>query len=277
MEYIHLLNFISEPTRIAKLDVAFAVSASSSDASNTLQHFKDIIKAISDTYGTDKIHYGLISYGDSAVIKLPFSSRSSSLERIKNLIDSLNVETGGSDLEEALDAAVMIFRGQGARFDAQKVLVLMTDAKSTGDDVQSYKTAKDLKDDGVNIITVAIAGETDHGSLKNISSNPDNVVNTTTKENPKTVAEKVIERTGTFWPLMYRPRKSSGSIFFLREQASLVKIADSIDNLPLPKCNSLENLFSKLLLLLICADPPVWFQSHSSTDIRSLTSHHVKK
>lgn len=244
---LHLLNFISEPARIAKLDVAFAVSASSSDASDTLQHFKDIIKAISDTYGTDKIHYGLISYGDSAVIKLPFSSRNSSLERLKNLIDSLTVETGGSDLEEALDAAVMIFKGQGVRFDAQKVLVLMTDAKSSGDDVQSDKTAKDLKNDGVNIITVPIAGETDHGIFKNISSSLNNVVNTTTKENPETVAEKVIERTGTFWPVMNRPCKSWGSIFFPREQASLVKIANSIDNLRLPKCNSLENHFAKLL------------------------------
>lgn len=251
MEYTALLyvfNFISEPTRIAKLDLAFAVSASSSDATNTLQHFKDTIKAIADAYGTNKIHYGLITYGDSATIKLPFSSRISSLERLKSRIDSLSVETGGSDLEQALDAAVMIFKGQGVRVDAQKVLVLMTDAKSTGDDVQSYKRAKDLKDNGVNIITVAIGGETDLvDPLKNISSVPDNVVNTTTKEDPEAVAKKVIERTGTFWPLMYRARKSSGSIFFPREQASLVKIADSIDNLPLPKCNSVENHFGKLL------------------------------
>lgn len=155
---------------------------------------KDIIKSIADKYVTDKIHYGLITFDDDASIKLNFSSSS---DRLKSLIDSMSTETGGPAIDKALEAAVVLFEGEGVRYDAHKVLVLMVDTKSSGDDIDSMKSAMELKDSGVNIITVAVGDEADLSSLKNISSNPENVVNTTTKEKPESVGNKILDRTGT--------------------------------------------------------------------------------
>lgn len=157
----------------------------------------DIIEAIANKYGTDKIHYGLITYDDDASIKLPFSSQISSPNELKSVIDSLPAETGGPAIDKALEAAYVLFKGSGVRYDAEKVLVLMVDTKSSGDDVESIETAMELKDSGVRIITVAVGDEVDRGNLRNISSQPDNVVNTTTEEKPETAGQKIIDRTGT--------------------------------------------------------------------------------
>ena len=158
---------------------------------------KDIIKSIADKYGTEKIHYGLITFNDEANITLPFSSRVSSPEGLKSLIDSMPAETGGPAIDEALEAAVTLFEGKGVRYDAQKVLVVMVDTKSSGDDVDATKMAMELKERGVNIITVAVGDEAYPNNLKNISSHPDSVVDTTTKDKPKDVGDKIIDRTGT--------------------------------------------------------------------------------
>lgn len=189
--------FISEPTKITKIDLGFAIGAASSDASNTLQYMKDIIKSIADKYGTDKIHYGLITFDTEASIEISFSGEIDSAEALKSLIDVIPTATGGPAIDKALEAAKTLFGGEGVRYDAQKVLVLMVDKKSSGDDEATMKTAMELKESGVNIITVAVGVETDHNNLKNISSTPDNVVNSTTTENPDEVGKKIIDRTGT--------------------------------------------------------------------------------
>ncbi|KAJ7393300.1 hypothetical protein OS493_006269 [Desmophyllum pertusum] len=188
--------FISEPTKIAKVDLGFAIGVASRDASNTLQHMKDIIKSIVDKYGTDKVHYGLITFDNKASIKIPFSSRIDSAASLKSLIDSVPVTTGGPAVDKALEAAITLFGGEGVRYDAQKVLVLMVDKKSSGDDAAATKTAMELKDSGVNIITVAVGAEAYPNNLKNISSTPDNVVNTSTTDKPDEVGNQIIDRTG---------------------------------------------------------------------------------
>lgn len=189
--------FIVEPTKIAKLDLGFAIGAASRDASNTLKHMKDVIKSIADKYGTDKIHYGLITFDNEPSIKVPFSMKIDSTETLKSFIDALPTTTGGPAVDKALEAAKTLFGGEGVRYDAQKVLVLMVDKKSSGDDAASVKTAMELKESGVNIITVAVGVEPDHKHLKNISSTPDNVVNTNTTDKPDEVGGQIIDRTGT--------------------------------------------------------------------------------
>ena len=196
MNCFSLFLLLSEPTKVAKLDIGFAIGAASSDASNTLQHMKDIVKTIVDMYGTDKIHYGLITFDNEASIKLPFSRQIDSAEALKFLIDSLPTTTGGPAVDKALEAAKTLFGGEGVRYDAHKVLVLMVDKKSSGDDLTSIKEAMELKESGVNIITVAVGVEPDHGALKNITSPPGNVINTTTTDKPDEVGERIVDRTG---------------------------------------------------------------------------------
>ena len=197
-------SFISEPTRIGKLDLGFAIGAASRDATNALRHMKDVIKSIADAHGTDKIHYGVITYGAQASIQLPFGYKMNSAESLKSFIDSIPAPTGGPAIDKALEAARTLFGGEGVRYDAQKVLVLMVDKRSSGDEVSAMKTAIELKESGVNIITVAVGGETDHKNLKNISTTPDNVINTTSTGKPDEVGKEIVDRTGTVVKVLLR-------------------------------------------------------------------------
>ena len=156
---------------------------------------KDIIKSIANKYSTDRIQYGLITFHYEASIKLPFNGSSS--ETLVSLINFLPSETGGPALDKALDAAVILFEGDGVRYDAEKVLVVMVDKRSSGSDVDALKSAMELKEKGVNIITVAVGSEAYPNNLQNITSNPGNVINTTTTEEPEGVGNKIIEKTGS--------------------------------------------------------------------------------
>jgi len=157
----------------------------------------DIIKMIAHEYGTDKINYGLITFDTEASIEIPFSSKIDSAEDLKSLIDVIPVETGGPAIDKALEAAKTLFGGEGVRYDAQKVLVLMVDKTSSGDDEAARKTAMELTRSGVIIIAVAVGVEiVDDNGLKNISSTPGNVVTTNTTEKPDKVGKKIIDKTG---------------------------------------------------------------------------------
>lgn len=156
----------------------------------------DIIKSIAHEYGTDKIHYGLITFDTEANIVMPFSSNINSAEGLKSLVDVIPMKTGGPAVDKALEAAKTLFGGDGVRYDAQKVLVLMVDEKSSGDEDAAMKTAMELKESGVIIITVAVGDETDPNYLKNISSTPGNVVNTSTTDKPDEVGKEIIDKTG---------------------------------------------------------------------------------
>ena len=188
--------FFSEPTSIGKLDLAFAIGAASRDAKNVLQHMKEIIKSIADMYGTDLIHYGVITFDSEAAIRLRFGNKINSAENLKAFIDSIPAPNGGPAIDKALEAAKVLFGGDDVRYDAQKVLVVMVDKRSSGDEVSAMKTAVELKESGINIITVAVGSETDLVNLKNISKTPGNVINTTSRGKPDEVGKEIVDKTG---------------------------------------------------------------------------------
>ena len=159
---------------------------------------KGIINSVADTYGTDKVHYGLITFGDEANIKISFSDRFTSPEEFKSVIDRIPTATGGPAIDKALKEAKVLFEGSSVRYGAIKVLVVMVDRKSSGDEQAAKKAAMDLKENGVDIITVAIGDQTDHSELEEISSKPGNALNSTTSEKPTDVSEQIMERTGIF-------------------------------------------------------------------------------
>jgi len=156
----------------------------------------DIIKSIAHEYGTDKIHYGLITFDTDASIEIPFSSNIDSAEALKSRIDVIPMPTGGPAIDKALGAAKTLFGDDGVRYDAHKVLVLMVDKKLSGDEEAAMKTAMELKESGIIIIAVAVGVEAVENELKNISSTPGNVVNTNTTEKPDEVGKEIIDRTG---------------------------------------------------------------------------------
>ena len=91
--WLHLLCIL-DTKEIPKVDLAFAVSATSRDADRTYKLMKDAMKYIAQEYGTNKIHYGLIVFGDSATIKINFSDKYPSSEGLKAFLDTIPRSTG---------------------------------------------------------------------------------------------------------------------------------------------------------------------------------------
>lgn len=48
---------------VPEIDLAFAISATATDADETFTRIKDTTKYIVNKYGTEKIHYGLVVFG----------------------------------------------------------------------------------------------------------------------------------------------------------------------------------------------------------------------
>lgn len=94
-KYDILLNVsFTETRKIPKIDLVFAVSATSRDALRTYKLMKDAIKYIAGEYGIDKIHYGLIVFGDLATIRINFSNKYPTSDSLKAFLDTVSRSTG---------------------------------------------------------------------------------------------------------------------------------------------------------------------------------------
>lgn len=131
--------------------MAFAVSAGSADAVETFQFMKDVIKYIIDKYGTNRIHYALIIYGDERSVKISFRDRITDPEQLKRRLQLLPRYASGSDIEKAIKGMKTLFEGDGVRPDARKVAVIMTDVATTGDKDGAILAAGDLQKNDIEV------------------------------------------------------------------------------------------------------------------------------
>lgn len=82
---------------------------------------KETISYIIDTYGTKKIHYSVLVYGDLVTKEISFEDTSPSAEELKTAIDKLPASTGTPDLAKALEEAVKMFVSVNRRPLTRKV------------------------------------------------------------------------------------------------------------------------------------------------------------
>lgn len=152
------LDFFSDPLKGTNIDVSFAISMTSQDASTTIQLIQDSIKSIIDTYGTTNLHYSVMTFGDRPKILAPFAENRSP-EDLKRIIESVMPSSGTPDLENALLEANKLFDGAGARPDAKKLLVVIIDSKSRNEKVDIIEAAKPLITSGCWVVPVAVENE----------------------------------------------------------------------------------------------------------------------
>lgn len=98
---------VSEPRRIPKVDLGFAVSAASSNADAALRHMKDIIKSVVTRYGTDRIRYALLVFDDDASIRISFKEKITEPSSLIPFIDVLPKSSGGSSIGKALEEGIL--------------------------------------------------------------------------------------------------------------------------------------------------------------------------
>lgn len=189
-----MLLYLSDNLRVPQIDLGFAISATAVSASDTFERIKDTITAIVDEYGiTDRLRYGFIVFGRNALQKLSFGEESD-MNSLKAKIKSSQRLGGEPNLLKALEEAKRLFDSESAGPDVKKVLVVITDKKSTSRPEDVKKAVVPLEEGGVKIVPVAVGSSADPSELEVITSNRGYIIVTQRKLDPDVTAEKIMEK-----------------------------------------------------------------------------------
>lgn len=196
----------------------FVLSSQSSKSFQTFPYMKAILTDIMQNYSTNMIHFAVVLYGNEPSVILRFSDGVTDPDRLVALISSAANVPGGSALDKALQTAKQIFaEDEAVRLEARKILVVITDEKSSGDTEVSKGVAKDLIDYHVSVITVAVGNEVDHKELEELAPPDGESMNTTSDNDPGKTGEEIIriitKRTWLFQILTVKDLFSSSSLF----------------------------------------------------------------
>lgn len=165
----------------------FAIAASSqSDWLENLKQIKETIHSVLETYSMDVIRGGVILFGkDTKAIDI----QQTLSKDLQMAVNKLFPKVGDLDLDNALKESRRLFKNTG-RPNARKVLVVISD-KASGSTYNDVKIEADLlKEEDIVLISVVIGQEADTKEL--IDFTPFNVTKTTTEEDPKELAKKII-------------------------------------------------------------------------------------
>ncbi len=176
------------------MDLGFALSAASAVHNETFKLMKDIINYIIDTYGTQRIHYSVLVYGDTATIEINFGQTPPSPQQLKTAVEKLRVGTGVPNLADALEKATKMFEDDNRRPLTRKVLVIMADSKSGSTEDEVKKAVRPLEDRDIEVIAVVVGEEADPVELENTTPDKTNVIETGKDDDPKVVGEKIMDK-----------------------------------------------------------------------------------
>lgn len=186
--------FVSGKPDIPMVDMGFAISATAANSKEHFQKMKQVINTFIDKYGSQKMAYSVTTFGSSPTIYVRFSDSASPDDLLKGYVDSIPKNTAQASLDKALYEAKELFKASnGARRDALKVLVVITDKKSDSLAQDVKKSALRLDENDIRVIGVALGDEGD-GELDDITDVKDDVINTTDTTSPAKIAEKIMER-----------------------------------------------------------------------------------
>ena len=186
---------ISDTPVIPMVDLGFAISATATKAKEHFTKMRAVIKMFFDKYGFHRVAYSVLTFGSSPTIRLTFNSpRSAESSSLARYVDSIPQNPGTGNLDKALRGARDLFKASnGARPNALKVLVVITDKKSNST-AQGVKNSADILDDmGIRVIGVALGNEGD-GELNHVTDVSDDVINTTASTSPAKIVEEVMDR-----------------------------------------------------------------------------------
>ena len=173
-----------------EVDLGFIISAGSTDASATLQQIKDVIRSFIDKYSTDRVRYGIISYGSTPRIELTLSD--SVKPDVKEQVQGILRPGGTPDLARALQLGEELF--SSARPNVKKVLVIITDVKSGSSLSQVKLTVKSLDDKDILVFAVAVGSEMDSTELSTATGSSKNIINSSNTDKPEKVREEIMEK-----------------------------------------------------------------------------------
>ena len=159
---------------VGALDLAFVLDDSKSVND---EEFNDVIKFV--TYVIDAFpgvsasgtRVGVVMFSTDAEIAIPFN-RYFQRQQLIAAVKDLKRKRGRTYINKGLEKANELFTSaRGSRSDASKVLVLMTDGKSSGD---VGPPAQRLREKGVRVLAVGVA-KANQKQLETITKSKENV------------------------------------------------------------------------------------------------------
>ncbi len=123
-DFISFFCFSDGTLQLPETNLAFAISATGLEAEQTHTFIKEIIKSIIDKYGTERLEYSVIVYGDSASTQVTFGEVFDSDAELIKAVGSIPRVSGAPSLDKALEAAKEQFESPLIRPNAAKVICL---------------------------------------------------------------------------------------------------------------------------------------------------------
>ena len=188
--------FCDADTRdIPDIDLVFALSAAAVDAEDTFDKIKDTVDTIIKQYGTDKIRYALMTFGDAPSIKFDFSDGRGK-GALRATVQQLSRPTGDPDVEKALKEAEKLFDNASPRPGSRRIVVIFVDKKTPNSRDGLKEAAESVIEKNVTIIPAVIGPEVDIDEIEVLPTNKEYIA----------ICEPIMPQT---WPeiIMEKSRK----------------------------------------------------------------------
>ena len=173
-----------------EVDLGFIITAGSTDASATLQQIKDVIKSFIDKYSSNRLRYGIISYGSTPRIELTL--RDSVNPDVTQRVDAILRPGGTADLARALQLGDQLLLS--ARPNVQKVLVIITDVRSGSSLSQIKLAVNSLDNRDIRVFAVAVGRQVDPIELSTATGSGKNIINSSNTDEPGKVREEIMTK-----------------------------------------------------------------------------------
>ena len=172
------------------------MDGSESLAEEGFDKIKDLVKAMIDNYTISEAetHVGIIEFSDKANVILPLNKLfepNSIKHHVQRIIPSGGKETVTDEaLRKSADDVFDVT--SGGRPGATKVLIIVTDGKSTGKEPPK-RAVKPVKEKGVRVYVVNIGEDTDKDELEDIVPTDKNIYPVKNPDEVPDVASKLVE------------------------------------------------------------------------------------
>lgn len=154
------MRYFADIRDIPNIDLALALSAAAVDAEDTFDKIQDTVDDIIKHYGTDKIRYALMTYGDTPSVIVDFSNNLGK-DELRTTVQQLMRPTGDPDVKKALNVAEQLFDNAPPRPGSKRILVIFIDKKSTNSPSDLEEAAKPLLEKNVTVVPAVIVPAAD--------------------------------------------------------------------------------------------------------------------
>ncbi|KAK3717080.1 hypothetical protein QZH41_009449, partial [Actinostola sp. cb2023] len=158
-----------------KVDIGILMDESGSVNAEDWKREKDFVSDLTGHFklGRDAAQFGVISFSTNAHLDIPLNGNSNSAS-FKRVVNNLKQARGWTYTARALNLAYtqLFSSAQGARHNVAKVLIVITDGKTTSGTNSLKAPVKRLKDSAVNIICIGVGNKVNKKELELMASEP---------------------------------------------------------------------------------------------------------